>query len=122
MERAEALERLLGLVEAGSGRRLAVAGQLAGEFARQRQSVNFSLEVWQAWWRDVLLVQAGAPELASNRDRLEALTRLAQAGSPARTRAYLARIEAARAQLEQNVSPRLAFESLLLAIPGAGAN
>ncbi|MHB1132217.1 MAG: DNA polymerase III subunit [Chloroflexota bacterium] len=122
VERAEALERLLGLVEAGVGRRLAVAGQLAGEFGRQRQSVNLSLEVWQTWWRDVLLVQAGAPELASNYDRLEALTSLAQRGSPARTRAYLARIEAARAQLEQNVNSRLAFESLLLAIPGTGAN
>lgn len=121
-ERAEELDRLLGAVEGGVRERLALAGQLAAEFGRRRQSVGLALELWSTWWRDVLLLQAGAPELIGNRDRLEALSRQAERLSPARTCSYLARIEAARAQLDQNVNPRLVCEALLLEAPGPGAN
>lgn len=121
-ERGEDLDRLLGAAEGGVKERLAVAGQLAAEFGRQRQSLNPTIELWLTWWRDVLLLQAGAPELVCNCDRLEVLHRQAERCSPASARSYLARIETARAQLDQNVNPRLACEALLLEIPEAGVN
>lgn len=116
-ERAESLARLVRLLDAGLGERLAVAGQLATEFGRERERVYAVLDLWTAWWRDVLLVQAGAEELVANYDQIEPLRSQARAGTPRAAHRYVARIEAARSQLGQNVNPRLALESLLLNIP-----
>jgi DNA polymerase-3 subunit delta' len=120
--RAEVLARLFGLVEAGLGDRFDLAAKMAGEFGRERASVYRALDLWTIWWRDVLLVQVGAEEIVANFDRLETLRAQARAWTPNIVRDYLARIAAARTQLEQNVNPRLALESLLLGIPQARAS
>jgi DNA polymerase III subunit delta' len=119
-ERQSLLKRMLKGGLGGTGERVTLAGQLAADFSRQRQSVELALELWTSWWRDVLLVQAGAADLVGNLDRIEDLQAQAGGCSPARVRSYLARIETARLQLEQNVNPRLAFEALLLASPATG--
>lgn len=116
-ERAEALARLVSLVGAGPAQRLAAAGKLAAEHGRNRDGVCFALELWTTWWRDVFLVQAGVEDLVANCDQLETLRGHAAGCTAFQVRAYLARIEAALAQLEQNVNPRLALEALLLNIP-----
>ncbi|MHB1414488.1 MAG: DNA polymerase III subunit delta' [Chloroflexota bacterium] len=121
-ERDEALARLVPLIEASVAERMASAGQMATEFGRERGSINLALELWLTWWRDVLLVQAGAEELVANHDRLAVLRRQAQKCPVARTHTYLRHIEAARAQLDQNVNPRLALEALLLNIPSVSAD
>ncbi len=119
-ERQTLLKRLLRGGSGGTGERVALAGQLAADFSKQRQSVEMALELWVMWWRDVLLVQAEAADLVGNLDRMAELRAQAAGCSPSRVRSYLARIETARVQLAQNVNPRLAFEALLLASPAVG--
>ncbi len=118
-ERAAVLARLVPLIGAGPTQRMATAAQLANEFGRHRASVFLALDLWLTWWRDILLMQAGAAELLVNGDRLDELRTHAAGRDGAATGAYLARIVAARLQLEQNVNPRLALEGLLLSIPPA---
>lgn len=120
-ERAEALGRLVGLVDAGLGDRFAVAARMATEFGRERASVYRALDLWTIWWRDLLFVHLGEEDATVNVDRGDDLRAQARAFSTRAIHEYLTRIETARAQLEQNVNPRLALEALFLAIPRAGA-
>jgi DNA polymerase-3 subunit delta' len=80
------------------------------------------------WYRDVLTLQLGATPLPGtapgvlpavqivNVDAADAITAAAQATTTAQTIRYLDAILTARAQLDHNVSPLMAMESLLLSL------
>lgn len=85
-----------------------------------RASVAAYLEVYWLWYRDALCLAAGAPPaLLVNADQEAALRALAARGPIGRLAAALARIKAAWAALDANVSPRLALETALLGLGGA---
>jgi DNA polymerase-3 subunit delta' len=97
--------------------RFAYAGRLGYLFPRERESVFAVLDLWQEWWRDLLLAAAGRPELAINLDRLD---KLSQEGRQYRLRAvarFLKALTRARRQLQENVNPLLALEVLMLGLP-----
>ncbi len=75
------------------------------------------LDLWQTWWRDVLLVAAGAQEGVINIDRQEELTALARTPLPAIHR-VIGEINQAALQIRENVSPQLALEHVVLHLPG----
>ena len=75
------------------------------------------LAVWQVWWWDVHLVQRGCDEFVTNTDQLGTLRDCARRVSPEQVRAYVNDLAAGSLQLSQNVNPRLALESLVLASP-----
>ncbi len=76
-----------------------------------------TLETWQAWWRDILLIAAGREAGADHRDRLDSLRPLAaQCDVPSAVRAVRA-IGDARQQLAENASPVLTIEAMMLALP-----
>ena len=115
--RAELLDTLAALPAADLPARFAFAADLAGRFAPDRAGVYQTLTQLALWWRDLLVVRLGCPALAQNVDRLPQLQEAAPAFDPAQIGAFLAAVTATQEQLEQNVSPRLALESLLLAMP-----
>jgi DNA polymerase-3 subunit delta' len=75
------------------------------------------LELWQSWWRDVLLVAAGCPESISNTDRRGELEQAAQRYSLAAIHAFMVRLGEANEHLRANVNPQLALENVLLHLP-----
>jgi DNA polymerase-3 subunit delta' len=79
------------------------------------------LDTWLGWWRDVLLVQQGCPELVANTDRIEALRRLGATQPVETVWRVLTRIQATRELLDANANVRLALEVLLLDLPEPGA-
>jgi DNA polymerase-3 subunit delta' len=116
-QREEALARAEALAQAPLAERFAWAAEAGGAYTRDRQKLHAALEMWQEWWRDVLLVAAGREQLAVHRDRLDRLHALAAACDvPAAVRALRA-IADARLHLIENASPVLALESMLLAVP-----
>jgi DNA polymerase-3 subunit delta' len=115
--RADLLDTLAALPAADLPARFAFAADLAGRFAADRAGVYQTLAQLAGWWRDLLVVRLGCPALAQNVDRLPQLQAAAPALDPAQMGAFLATLTATQEQLEQNVSPRLALESLLLAMP-----
>lgn len=80
--------------------------------------VSLALEMWQAWWRDVLLVQQGAPEAVLHSHRRQELERLARSVPPEEVVRFLSSLGTTRRYLEENVNARLALEVLLLEAPG----
>lgn len=81
-----------------------------------KETVHATLELWQLWWRDVLLTAAGTPAGIINVDRADELQALAKIPLP-KIHAVLRSLGEATQQIKENVSPQLALEGVLLQLP-----
>jgi DNA polymerase-3 subunit delta' len=119
--RAASLAAAEAMAAAPLAERFAYAGSLGGSYTKDRQGVQATLDLWESFWRDLLMIAAGREHEATNRDRLDALRPLAaQCGVAPAVRALRAIVEA-RQQLDENASPVLALEVMMLALPQLGA-
>lgn len=75
-------------------------------------AIDHALQLAGLWYRDLACVAAGAPELAHNADRADALAQAAAGRDPACLRAAVDLVEDTRARLALNVSFELACEAL----------
>jgi len=85
-------------------------------------ALDHGLQLAGLWYRDLLCVAAGAPELAHHADRADELAADAEGRSLATLRAAVALVDDFRARLKVNVSEDLACEALgfkLLGVLGA---
>ena len=108
------VERLAG---ASLSERFSFAGRHGFLFSRERESVLAVLDLWEEWWRDLLLAAAGRPDLALNLDRLD---KLSEESGQYQVRAvvrFLKALGRVRRQLQENVNPLLALEALMLELP-----
>lgn len=113
-EREERLQQLWALVRGDFAMRIDVAEQMA---KKKDARLFATIETWQGWWRDVLVVQAGAPQGVINIDKQEELFTQAQAVSPNDVQSYLSKIDEVVAALRHTVNARLALDTLLLRMP-----
>jgi DNA polymerase-3 subunit delta' len=116
-QRERALAKAEELAAAPVTERFAYAGELGGAYAKDRAGVQSALEMWQEWWRDILLIAAGREDRAVHRDRLDRLRVLATGCDAAAGARALRAITDARQQLDENASPVLALEVMMLALP-----
>jgi DNA polymerase III subunit delta' len=75
-------------------------------------AIDHALQLAGLWYRDLGCVAAGAPALAHNADRAEALAQDAKLRRPASLRRAIELIEDTRFSLQLNVSEELALEAL----------
>jgi DNA polymerase-3 subunit delta' len=115
--REAVLEDAYRLTASGRDERFAYAAGLALRFSRDRENVLAVLELWEEWWRDVLLVAAGRPETVANADRLDRLALMAGKYTVEDIVSFLAALRRTRAYLMDNVNAQLALEVLLLQLP-----
>lgn len=116
-DREVVLDEIAGLVVASRADRFAYAERLAAQYGRQVEAARYTLDLWQTWWRDLLLVGAGCSDLVMNIDRIDELTEQAHRYTVDQLLGFILAFEEARDQLEKNVNPRLALEALMLRIP-----
>ncbi|HEU5099766.1 MAG TPA: DNA polymerase III subunit delta' [Roseiflexaceae bacterium] len=96
------------------------AEERAKEYRSGEQAAVFgALELWQSWWRDVMLAAAGCPEQIAHLDRSEEIAQAARRYQLADIHAFIARLDDTAKQLRENVNPQLALENALLHLPGA---
>lgn len=120
LERYEAaLGRLRRAMDGGKLTRLEVAKGLAESWSGKSEQVREELRIWSAWWRDLLLVKLGLGDRVAHADRTDELHREAALFSDDQIEAAVATLVQARADLDQNVNPRLALDVALLALPAA---
>jgi DNA polymerase-3 subunit delta' len=115
--RETALAQAEALTAGSLADRFAYAGTLGSGYTKNRAGVQLALEMWQEWWRDILLITAGRHERAVHRDRLDRLHALASQCDIAAAVRALRAISDARQQLTENGSPVLVLESMMLALP-----
>ncbi len=115
--RQELLDRQAGLVVSGdTAGALRWSQELAEAFGRDRDLVFEALDVLAEWWRDVLLVKVGVPELITNRDREAEIRRAAAGLGVEQVTEAVRQVRRARRLLEQNVHPRLTLDNLVLGL------
>jgi DNA polymerase-3 subunit delta' len=114
-QREERLKQLLALPKMERIDRLDYAEQLS----RQPRLIEEMLELWLAWWRDLLLVKSGCAEMTSNEDLRAFLEEQARRYELKEMYRFIKAIRETVRQLEDNVNPRLALEVLMLDLPSS---
>lgn len=116
-QRRERLDKLPYIINGDYEERFAYAAQLATQFTQNRESVMEILDLWQEWWRDLLLVKGGLSEAITNIDISSTIVEQANCYSLAQIKNFINSIQAAGEQLRQNANPRLVLEVLMLDMP-----
>ena len=115
--RRQAIASAVGWV-AGSGYDRAVAAHRLGErFSKDRAAVFDEVETVVGVWRDALLHQAGLGPHAGFADESAAVRQVADALAATEIVAALRATQRCLADLEANVRPKLAIETMVLAWP-----
>jgi DNA polymerase-3 subunit delta' len=112
--RTQRLDDLRRLVGGTRVERFAYAERLAKEGVDRIQG---TLDVWQGYWRDVLLAAAGTEAALANPDREGEIRGLAGAMEPAQAHAVVAGLRRTGELLGKNVNARLALEVCLMEWP-----
>ena len=113
-EKVDAVEEV---VLGGMETRFEHAAKLGSATDRDRESGRRELEVWLAWWRDVMLVKEGAPQMAANLSRMDSLKSVAETLTRQQITGAIQAIRRTRRLIARNVNSRLALEVMMLDLP-----
>ena len=116
-ERQQKLDDLMGALEGGAERRFRISQELASLQSRDRRAVQETLALWLSWWRDLLMLKEGKPDLVANRDCMKALDEKQAEFSTDQVVAIIRETLATKERLTQNASPRLALDVLMMLLP-----
>jgi DNA polymerase-3 subunit delta' len=116
-DRREVLERSLNWVRATPYERVVTAIRLGDSFTKRRQVVFRELEVALGVWRDALLLKSGLATAVMFPSASAELAQVIEAWPLQKVHAALRSVRQCIADLEANVRPRLAIESMVLQWP-----
>ncbi len=111
--RAQRLDDLDSLLENSVTRRFRYAEKLA----RNPVATLETLDLWISWWRDVVLVAAGADTPLTHVDRRSTLLDHANRFGLKQSAAVVKALRSATDRLRRNANPRLTIEVLMLDLP-----
>ncbi|MCC6791706.1 MAG: DNA polymerase III subunit delta' [Thermomicrobiales bacterium] len=116
-ERREAIERSLSWLGGTPYERVVVAFRLGDSFSKRRSTIFRELEVTLGLWRDALLLKTSTDSAMTFPAAAGQLDTLIRAWSLESIHAALRSVRQCIADLEANVRPRLAIESMVLQWP-----
>ncbi|MEP7284486.1 MAG: DNA polymerase III subunit delta' [Chloroflexota bacterium] len=90
---------------------------LAESLSKDKPTLFRALELWQTYWRDVLLLSHSTATPIANRDRRHTLQQIAVGVKTEDVQCVFAAIQRTTQYVDQNVNPRLALEVLMLDLP-----
>jgi DNA polymerase-3 subunit delta' len=90
---------------------------LAQRLSQNPQALPELFNLWESWWRDIMLTKSGNPETLTNPDREQTFRDEARRLTWDDIKGCLHSIQHARQQIDQNVNPGLTLEVLLLRMP-----
>ena len=111
------LETIEGAIRGDLEHRFSYAADFALSFARSRDPAYQELTLWLEWWRDALMIKGEMPELSANLSRTDTIRAYTDRLSLQEIAGIMRAIGQTADRLERNVSPRLAAEELMLALP-----
>jgi DNA polymerase III subunit delta' len=115
-ERERALEDVL---RVAAGNRV-VRLRYAEELSARKEAIQAGLDVWQSWWRDLLVAKSGQDDLIANLDHRDEVRTRAAGYSVEQIGDFLAHLLDTTRRLERDVNARLALEVLFLKVPQPG--
>lgn len=112
-ERKEQLELLAKLPTMSRVQRFEMTQKLSSD----SDKADALLELWLLWWRDIVLIANGCPDLIANVDMLDVLKKHATKIGTAEAERMVHAILRTQTSIEQNVNVRVALEVLMLDLP-----
>ncbi len=116
--RNDSLDRLMNILDSNYTGRFDSVNRMAAQFTQNRAAIYDTLELWMDFWRDLMLVKLGCPDLITNIDRKSEIIKLAGEYRLTQMTDTIKGIRTTAEQLGRNANPRLALEVLMLDIPG----
>jgi DNA polymerase III subunit delta' len=116
-QRSQMTDIVSSLTTASLERRFGYAQELATQFSQDHRSIADMMDIWLGWWRDLMFVKGGYKEAIANIDYETDLEKQARNLSLSEIKEFLANLYLLQEEILQNVSPRLAIESLMLNLP-----
>ncbi len=113
----EKVEEVEEVVKGSMETRFDHAARLGSVADRDREAGRRELEVWLGWWRDVMLVKEGVPQLAANVSRMDSLKPVAETLSRQQITGAIRAVRRTRRLISRNVNSRLALEVMMLDLP-----
>jgi DNA polymerase-3 subunit delta' len=108
----------LDLLESTLGKNRAGRFDLAEDLSKDKASLMPLLELWQTYWRDLLLLTENSGLEPANTDRADTLRKLASRVTPEKALTALNATSAMIGHLATNANVRLALEVMFLDYPG----
>ena len=115
--RAERLSAFEEAVKGSLETRFRYASQVASAFGAGREAARQEIALWLGWWRDVLVIKVGVPDLVINLSRVDALGAAGETLSSFQIAGAVDALQDTADYLEKNVNLRLAVEDLMLVLP-----
>ncbi|MCY3782083.1 MAG: DNA polymerase III subunit [Chloroflexi bacterium] len=116
--RQEMLDMLRDVLAGPRLERMKISDQLSRRAGREKALLRDVLEVWQSYWRDVLLHCSDSPVKPCNIDRSGEIRAVAGHISPGQALAALEATGYTLRALDTNANLRLALDALFLQYPG----
>lgn len=113
-QRAEALDMLESILGMNRAQRF----DLAEGLSKDKAALATLLELWQTYWRDLVLLCEGSRLVPANYDRAERLEQWANRVQPDAALAALHKTGETLRLLQYNINTRLALEAMFLHYPG----
>ena len=116
--RGEMLDLLSSVLDGTRLARMKASDELSRRAGKDKALLRGVFEIWQTYWRDVLLQCYDSPVKPCNSDRSGQIRALAARLEPAAVLAALAATDRALQSLDTNANLRLALDALFLDYPG----
>ena len=116
--RDDLLNRLQEAIAGHRGLRFKLAEQIDRETRRNKPALRYILEMWQTYWRDVLLLAEQSPVKPCNRDRAVEIQQIVQRIRPEEALTALQATTNALRILQTNANVRMVLEVMFLDYPG----
>jgi DNA polymerase-3 subunit delta' len=120
-QRTERLDGWREMFDADYDRRFTFAAKMVEKYSQNREVVQQKLDLLLIWWHDLLLVRVDCEKDVTNIDFQDELKKMALNYSLSQIRAFIDRIQSAKAQLRLNTNQQLVLEVLMLNIPEKNA-
>ena len=116
--RREMLDSLRDVLAGSRLPRLKMSEALSGRAGKDKALLRRVLEIWQSYWRDVLLTCYASPVKPCNVDRQAEISSLAERITAEAALESLHATGKVLSALDTNAQPRLALDALFLTYPG----
>lgn len=116
--RNDMLDMLSDILASDRVERMKISDQISRKMGRDKPQLRYVLEIWQTYWRDVLLESYGNPVKPCNSDRKDEIRNLVSKLTPEMAYQAMEATQRTLKSLTTNANVRLVLDVLFLDYPG----
>jgi len=120
-DRQKAVDTLIKVIDGDLEEKFKVSQELSSFHNRDRKKLPDTLRLWLSWWRDLLMIIEGNPDLVFNLDWGELLKKRQSFFTSREIANHMQELIETIEYLNQNSNPRITLDVLMLSLEGLSA-